>query len=176
MLVKLQLTFANFFFPRSKKVKRKILTIRRSTKSVCDPELFKIWSKLHLEYFPHNLTLSNYRINWSTRGQKRTLASCNIQYQRVVVARELNYEHYQQWLEPLIYHEMCHAVIGFNVKKTRNRRSWHGAEFKHLEKQHPQMAEFDLWAKSGGWMTAVRSDRARRAAARRLKTKVRSIL
>lgn len=145
MLGKLQLTFANFFFSKPKKINRKVVRIKPTTKTVSDLELQKIWNKLSQDYFPTHLVLNNYKINWSTRAQKRTLASCNIQYQRVVVARELNYEHYKKWLEPLIYHEMCHAVIGFNVKKTRNRRSWHGAEFKHLERQHPLMAEFDLW-------------------------------
>ena len=83
------------------------------------------------------------------------------------MARELNYREFDHWLAPLVYHEMCHAVIGLNVKKTNSRRSWHGREFRQLERRHPQMAEFEAWTKSGGWMTAVRSDRGKRAAQKR---------
>ncbi len=173
MLAKLQLSFANFFFAKPELRKTRVrLRAPRISVTKSEPELLKIWDKLKQEYFPTHQELNKYQIAWSTRAQKRTLASCNIQYKRVVVARELNYPNYQQWLEPLIYHEMCHAVIGFNVKKNRKGRAWHGAEFKNLERQHPQMAEFDLWAKSGGWLTAVRSDRGRRVAARRFKIKL----
>lgn len=130
-----------------------------------DIQLNAIWQKLAQEYFPDNQEIPNYKIVWSKRPQKRTLASCNIQDKKVNVARELNYPEHHKWLEPLIYHEMCHAELKYIQKETH--RSWHGKEFKQLEKQHPRMEAFDYWVKSGGWLTAVRSDRGKRAAQKR---------
>lgn len=90
------------------------------------------------------------------------LASCNISQRRVTVARELNYANLQHWFEPLLFHEMCHAVLADTIKAHLGRRPWHGAEFKALESRHPQVAALHKWMKEGGWKHAVRSDRARR--------------
>ena len=168
MLAKLQLSLWELISNKPRKNNksrqpqaRQARTRQRKSRN-SDQELKTLWRQIRSEWFPDRPEIDNYYVGWSNRPQKRTLASCNIEYKRVVVARELNYEQHQKWLEPLLYHEMCHAILGYVQK--RNYRSWHGKEFKQLEHQHPLMAEFDLWVKSGGWMTAVRSDRGKRAA------------
>ncbi len=150
----------------SRKPRKKINRTRSS-----DPILLELWTKIAQEYFPQHLHINTYSINWSKRSQKRTLASCNISHLRVNVARELNYPEYQEHLEPLLYHEMCHAALGLEVPKRRGKRQWHGHLFKSLERQHPRMQSFDAWVKSGGWQSCVRSDRGKRAALKRQKTK-----
>lgn len=132
-----------------------------------DKFLNEIWCNLKNTYFPNNKLLDEYKVIWSTKPQKRTLASCNLTKKRVIVARELNYPEHYIWLEPLIYHEMCHSVVGAIKKGSRN--SYHGKEFKKLEQIHPLMKNFDHWVKSGGWLTAIRSDRAKRAHQKRIK-------
>jgi hypothetical protein len=63
---------------------------------------------------------------------------------------------------------MCHAYLEHNVSKTSNgKRAWHGKEFRQLEAMHPLIPEFDRWIKDGGWLTAVRSQRAKAAHAKR---------
>ena len=151
----------NFFNQPTRKVRQ-----TRRTRASSDQQLNAIWQKLAREYFPDNQEIPSYIIVWSKRPQKRTLASCNIEDRKVNVARELNYPELHQWLEPLIYHEMCHAELKYIQKETH--RSWHGREFKALEQRHPMMPAFDYWVKSGGWLTAVRSDRGKRAAQKRL--------
>ena len=126
-----------------------------------------IWVRVRQRWFPNRPDLDRYTVVWSTRPQKRTLASCNIERRRVVVARELKYKQYHQWLPALLYHEMCHAYLGFSVVEEDGPNRWHGPEFKALERRFPQMKEFDSWIKEGGWDTAVRSDRAKRAHLRR---------
>lgn len=138
--------------------------------NVSNQHLNKIWQQLINTYFPNDLNLPNYTVVWSRRRQKRTLASCCLIKKRVTVAKELNYPAYTLWLEPLLYHEMCHAVLGSTITKAQNRsarRSWHGADFRILEKKHPLMSAFDLWIKDGGWHSAIRSDRAINAHKRR---------
>lgn len=130
---------------------------KRRASSSSDVELLQLWKTLRAHHFPDRCDIDSYIIVWSARSQKRTLASCNINRRRVIVARELNYDQYRRWLSPLLYHEMCHAVLGNTVKR------WHGPEFKALEKRHPEMKSFDAWVKNGGWATAIRSDRAKRA-------------
>lgn len=125
--------------------------------------LTKIWQLLAIQYFPNCTELNTYVIGWSTRKQKRTLASCSIEKRMVRVARELNYPELHIWLEPLVYHEMCHAVLGKDIPIRHRKRCWHGAEFKNLESQHPQILLLDQWIKNGGWSQTVRSDRAKRA-------------
>jgi hypothetical protein len=135
-----------------------------------DKDLKVLWEQLVSTWFPDRSDLLSYSIDWSKRSQKRTLASCNLHQRRVVVARELKPELYSQWLPALIYHEMCHAVIGLDVQKRSGKRLWHGKQFKDLETQNPQVAELDRWIKAGGWATAVRSDRAKRSHAKRRTT------
>lgn len=128
-----------------------------------DPFLFQVWLNTRKAYFPNRPDLDEYVVCWSSRSQLRTLASCSIERRRVVVARELNNEQVFKWLEPLLYHEMCHAYLGMEVSKSGNKFQWHGKEFKALEKRHPMIRPFDAWVKDGGWSSAIRSDRAKRA-------------
>lgn len=62
------------------------------------------------------------------------------------------------YLEALIYHEMCHAVLG-PPKVVRGRRVIHGKEFKALERLHPEIKALDNWINSGGWNLSVRQSR-----------------
>jgi hypothetical protein len=127
------------------------------------PALQEIWCHLRCLWFPDRPDIDSYKVYWSRRPQKHTLASCNVRYKKVRVARELDNPKYSHWIEPLLYHEMCHAYLGEPKASKTGRRSWHGAEFKKYEAQHPKIEEFNKWVSSGGWRSAVRSDRARRA-------------
>ena len=109
----------------------------------------------------HGRTRQVYR-SMVSRCQKRVLASCNIHRRRILVAQELNNSSTSQWLEPILYHEMCHAVIGHGVALSPSgKRQWHGKEFKELEARHPQIKALDSWIRSGGWAKAVRSHRSK---------------
>jgi hypothetical protein len=123
----------------------------------------QIWLHLKSEYFPNETHLNNYKLVWSTRPQKRTLASCNLLKYRIVVAQELNDPLFYYLLSPLIYHEMCHAALALNVVTHRGKRQWHGKQFKILERRHPEIPVLDDWIKSGGWRYAVARHRARQA-------------
>ncbi len=125
------------------------------------------WQSLAEEFFPEHPHILHYQVRWSQRKQKRTLASCLTERRVVTVARELNYPEHQVWLKPLLYHEMCHAVLGREVSRTKRGYAWHGPEFKALERRHPLIPIFDAWVKAGGWARAVRSDRARQCKSRR---------
>ena len=127
------------------------------------PLLKRVWLDVRRTWFPDRPDLDRYTVVWSRRPQKRTLASCNIESKRVNVARELNYPEHYRWLTPLLYHEMCHAYLGFSVVSEEDRCRWHGREFRALERRFPDMPEFDRWVKHGGWDRAVRSDRSKRA-------------
>ncbi len=122
--------------------------------------LKRLWLQIRHEWFPQRPDLDQYQIYWSTRPQLRTLASCCFESKRISVARELSYANCEQWLEPLLYHEMCHAYLD-TIK--------HSKEFKVIENRHPLIKLFDNWIDSGGWGTAIRSDRAKRSHKRRRK-------
>lgn len=141
------------FFKKTKKT-------RVSTQRVSDSELLKMWISLRNEYFPDREDLDTYLVYWSVRRQKRVLASCNFRRKKVSVAKELRDPLHHEWLSPLLYHEMCHAVIGENITISNGKRRWHGKMFKELEKKHPKMKEFEGWIKGGGWRYAVRRNRA----------------
>jgi hypothetical protein len=128
-----------------------------------------LWNELSDFYFPDLKHLKNYTVSWSKRRQIRTLASCNLNRMRVIVAKELDHEPHFIWLAPLLYHEMCHAALGTTIRQRGQKTRWHGPEFKKLEQMHPLIKEFDMWVKNGGWLTAVRSSRAREAHLRRTK-------
>ena len=131
---------------------------KRSLKNLESDEVLEhIWNNLRLDYFPQHLILIEYKIVWSSRRQKRTLASCNIRSKKITVAKELNNSICFMWISPLVYHEMCHAVLEKGGNSGRN--CWHGKEFKSLESRHPQIKEFNSWIKSGGWYRTVLSDR-----------------
>jgi len=134
-----------------------------------DLQLQGLWSAVKAQYFPDVAVLDEYRVTWSRRRQRRVLASCNVRHLAVHVAQELAYPALECWLEPLLFHEMCHAVIGREVERKRGRRCWHGAEFKALVSRHPRTEDLEQWIKQGGWRHAVRSHRAKLSAARRPK-------
>lgn len=146
-----------FRLPSSLRPKRPIV---RPVES--EPILSTMWKEIRAKYFPDRPDIDEYSIVWSTRRQKRTLASCNVRTKKVNVARELANPKLQEWLDPLLYHEMCHAIIGIPGANARGRRQIHGREFRSLERKHPRIRDLDHWIKTGGWLSAVRSDRARR--------------
>jgi hypothetical protein len=135
---------------------------RTQAPAISDPQLLALWQRLQAEYFPERADLLQYTVFWSNRAQRRVLGSCHMRSQRVRVARELQALDCQEWLEPLLYHEMCHAVIGLGVERSSKGRAWHGATFRALERRHPRVAALDVWIRSGGWAKAVRSARAKR--------------
>ncbi len=128
-----------------------------------DPLLYSAWVRLRQQYFPTRPDIDEYQVVWSARRQRRTLASCTLERRKVRVARELNCPDFACWLEPLLYHEMCHAYLGLMPG------GCHGPAFKALERRHPSVQALNSWIKSGGWLTAVRQDRGRRAHAARQK-------
>jgi len=128
-----------------------------------DPFLYEVWTNLRREYFPDREELDGYSVQWSSRRQKRVLASCNIRQRRVVVARELFEPTACRWISAVLYHELCHAVIGEGVHLSGGKRQWHGAQFRELEARHPDIPAMNAWIRSGGWAMAVRSERARRS-------------
>lgn len=168
----IQLSFLDRLFASFKQVKpdlkkRKAAgtakTRQRAKQRKADPMLLDLWLDLKNEYFPEDDELSEYRVYWSSRRQKRTLASCNLDKKTVSVARELNFLEHHKWLKPLLYHEMCHAHLKYAVAKSGQRTAWHGPEFKRLEARNPATKLLDQWIKAGGWQRAVRSHRAREA-------------
>jgi hypothetical protein len=128
-----------------------------------DRLLSTLWFRLRWAYFPDRSDLDDYTLEWSTRRQKRVLASCNIRKRCIRVARELLEPSAIRWLEVVLYHELCHAVIGENVDHAHGKRQWHGRTFRELERLHPDIPALDTWIRSGGWLQAVRSNRARAA-------------
>jgi len=146
---------------------KKKLPKRKEIKSLqqkgCDSELLEIWINLRVKYFPLRVDLDSYHLKWSSRGHKRTLATCNLTSRTIIVARELKSQEYNKVIEPLLYHELCHAVLGHAVPKTARGKSWHGRDFKILESLHPDSMWLDQWIKQGGWSRAIKSDRAKRA-------------
>ena len=128
-----------------------------------DPFLYEVWVRLRREYFPDREDLDTYQVHWSPRRQKRVLASCNVRQRRVVVARELFEPTACKWIAAVLYHELCHAVIGEGVHLSGGKRQWHGAQFRELEALHPDIPALNSWIRSGGWAMAVRSNRTRTA-------------
>jgi hypothetical protein len=116
--------------------------------------LNSLWESLRKEYFPNEVVLMRYKVNWSQRAQVRTLASCNVHSKIVKVAKELRTIEAIHILSPLLYHEMCHAVLG--VRKTNNGRYlWHDKVFKDLERRHPDIGLLNQWIDGGGWSKLV---------------------
>lgn len=138
------------------KVSSKRLRQEQRLAWLSDGDLQTIWTQLISQYFPSEQTLNCYQIKWSDRKQKRCLASCNPRRRKVLVARALANPSYAHILPPLLYHEMCHAVIGA-PKKINGRNSFHGREFKTIEKRHPDIQRLNLWIKNGGWANAKRA-------------------
>lgn len=126
-----------------------------------DPALQELWSFLHRTYFPEVTHLSTYQIVWSRRRQKRVLGSCCVRKRRISLAQELSPPEYGKYLEAVVYHEMCHAVLEEKVERRGSKRCWHGGAFKSLEQRHPHVEELRLWMRTGGWAKAVRQHRGR---------------
>ena len=156
--------------PQKRAARPRTAAPRGPTKS--DEFLLQIWTNLRDEYFTDRPELDTYVVAWSSRSQKRVLASCNIRQRKVVVARELFEPSACRWINPVLYHELCHAVIGEGVRVQGGKRQWHGAEFRALEARHPDIEAMNAWIRSGGWAMAVRSNRSRRAWATRRTTHV----
>jgi len=140
---------------------------RQQRRAANDEFLYRTWTNLRNEYFPDRAELDSYTISWSSRSQKRVLASCNIRRRHVVVARELFEPSACRWIQAVLYHELCHAVIGEGVRTQGGKRQWHGPEFRALEARHPDIEPMNIWIRTGGWAMAVRSNRSRRAWAAR---------
>lgn len=126
-------------------------------------DLNKVWRSLLERFFPDRTDLLSYTVCWSKRKQIRTLASCNLDSRKIIVAQELNNPKFHRWIEPLLFHEMCHAVLGRMQKGCNKRIPWHGREFKRLESLHPLTESLNTWISEGGWLSAVRSHRAKMA-------------
>ena len=125
-----------------------------------DAELTVLWRAIRAHYFPDRPEIDAYRVIWSYRKHSFTLASCNVERRRVAVAHVMQLEDARPFLDPLLYHEMCHAVLGI-PPKVNGRRQIHGREFKALEHRHPGIQALDAWIRVGGWRTAVRKSRRR---------------
>jgi hypothetical protein len=135
---------------------------RRVAKS--DEFLMTVWRNLRTEFFPGQPEIDDYTVCWSSRPQKRVLASCNIRRKKVVVARELFQPSASRWISAVLYHEMCHAVIGEGVHLSQSgKRLWHGRQFRQLEALHPDIAAMNTWISTGGWAIAVHSYRVQLA-------------
>lgn len=152
-----QLAFG-FFWP---KTARAINPRNEPDITSTDAQLVEIWNLLRLRYFPESANLTNYRVTWSNRKHTATLATCNTEKQRVRIAATLQAPQWQWTLEPLIYHEMCHAYLG-KPEIRRGRRIVHGKAFRTLERRHPLIQTLDQWIKDGGWTAAVRASRRKR--------------
>jgi len=108
------------------------------------------WNNLRLNYFPLRPDLDNYKLKWNARYCKRTLATCNPQKKVINVSTYLNTDETLWVLEPLLYHEMCHAALG-RIPIINGKRVMHGYGFKALEKRHPLIKKMNEWIKGGGW-------------------------
>ncbi len=143
-------------------VESRLKTRKKSGSS--DEFLLTVWRNLRQEFFPDRLDVDDYIVTWSSRPQKRVLASCNIRRRRIIVAQELFEPAASRWIAPVLYHEMCHAVIGEGVHLSQSgKRQWHGRQFRQLEAKHPDIEAMNAWIATGGWALAVRSHRARQA-------------
>jgi hypothetical protein len=114
------------------------------------------WCSLRRQYFPNRHDLDSYAVQWASRKRIRLLATCNISDREVVVAPAMNQPSCVPFLEPLLYHEMCHAALG-EPKVVNGRAIYHGREFRTLEQRHPGIRILDAWIRRGGWDGAVES-------------------
>lgn len=125
-------------------------------------DLKDIWLRLRHEYFPEQTEIDNYDVKWSDRNQKSLLASCNIAKAKVKVAKALDHYSCKEIIEPLLFHEMCHAALG-EPKVVRGRRIMHGRDFKALERKHPKIPLLNAWIRDGFWDKAVRRYRRQKS-------------
>ncbi|MCC6954958.1 MAG: SprT-like domain-containing protein [Deltaproteobacteria bacterium] len=111
-----------------------------------------------MQYFPDRPDIDDYRVVWSKTVQKSVLASCNVQHRRIRVAPSFQRIDCTPFLEALLYHEMCHAILG-DPPRVRGRRVLHGKDFRELEVRHPGIPNLDRWILEGGWRLAVQRHR-----------------
>ena len=136
---------------------------RKSRRRKNDPMLYELWTKVRREYFPDRPDIDSYQVIFATRPQKRVLASCCTRNLRIRVAPAFHDPNLREHLEALLYHEMCHAILG-ELPTRRGRRIIHGREFKMLERRHHGISALDEWIKDGGWKRAyLRQRRAHQA-------------
>ena len=88
------------------------------------------------------------------------------------VAKEMAHPEAAHWIPALLYHEMCHAVLGQDVGQRGTKRTWHGQKFRELEARHPQSKDLDHWIKSGGWLHVVRSARAKTSRSKHIRLEI----
>ncbi len=120
-----------------------------------EQSLREIWLRLREDYFPDRSDIDDYNVVWSGRRQTMSLATCSIHRRKVAVAKAMSLGEGAPYLEPLLYHEMCHAILG-EPEVVDGRRIMHGRDFKELEKRHPDISKLDLWIKQGGWNRVVK--------------------
>ncbi len=118
------------------------------------PDIKKLWVNLRQVYFPTRTDLDFYKVEWATRKRVRLLAKCDLKKKVVTVASPMRQSQCHGLLEPLLFHEMCHAVLG-EPKIINGRAIYHGKDFKALEQRHPKIRHLDHWIKNGGWDKAV---------------------
>lgn len=119
------------------------------------------WRCLAAEFFPGNFDLLiSYTVRWASRPQVTTLASCNVERRRVLVAPAMRMDVCKPHLPALLYHEMCHAVLGI-PEVVNGRRRVHTRDFRLLEARHPGIKSMDRWIKCGEWRAAAKLHRRR---------------
>lgn len=129
-------------------------TFQNSETNISD--LCDTWRKLQEQFFPTRTDLCSYKLHWARRRSIRCLASCMLGASRVSVNPVFKRPDLKHLLEPLLFHEMCHAFLG-KPKIKNGRAVYHGKEFRALERQHPLIANLNAWIKNGHWETAARS-------------------
>jgi len=118
--------------------------------------LIELWLELRRSFFPERTDLDNYVVIWVERKHKTVLGTCDSAKRRVRINRALDVEGLRPLLDALLYHEMCHAVLG-KPDVVRGRRVLHGRAFRALEARHPGIEALDEWIRAGGWMRASRA-------------------
>ncbi len=137
---------------------RRLRELEEAQQDTDEDILRSIWTRLRKEYFSEREDIDDYTVRWSKRDQSSSLASCSIEFRRVVVAPAMRLSESLPYLEPLLYHEMCHAILG-PAKEVNGRRILHGKDFKELERRHKQIPLLNSWIHSGGWDAAVERHR-----------------
>ena len=117
-----------------------------------EDRLRALWRELIGRYFPERSDLLDYKVCWINRSTRTVLGTCHSEKRIVRVSRAL--EPNDRMLEAVLYHELCHAVLGV-PKRVRGRRVMHGREFYTIERRHPDSSALDDWIKSGGWRKAA---------------------
>lgn len=155
---------SNSVSQKLKTTKRKKTKTQATNTKVIVPSSFSqettlktIWNNLLKKHFPDRLDLKKYRLVWSKRRRTASLASCNTEKKRILIAQVMKQKECLPYLEALVYHEMCHAALG-KPKVVHGRRSIHGKDFHKLERKHLGIKFLNKWIKAGGWRAAVKKE------------------